>query len=209
MEEAERDSLPAAYFDDVYRRKADPWDFATSPYEAEKYAATLAALPDGARFSSALELGCSIGVFTAQLAPRCERLLAVDVNDTALAQARDRCRDQRGIVFERRTLPGEFPDGPTAGSPFDLIVLSEVGYYFSLPDLRLLRDRVIAALTPGGFLLLVHWTPVVPDYPLTGDDVHALFLESAADASPLAHEHGSRAEKYRLDAFRRRPVPRR
>jgi SAM-dependent methyltransferase len=204
MNPVSRDSLPAAYFEDVYRRKSDPWDFATSAYEAEKYAATLAALPGGDRFQSALELGCSIGVFTAQLAPRCQRLLAVDVNEIALAQARVRCAGLPGLQFQRRILPDEFPGAAADGSPFDLIVMSEVGYYFSPADLGRVRERMIAALSAGGLLLLVHWTPRVPDYPLTGDEVHAAFLEHQP---ALAHLHGQRAESYRLDLFKRPPAP--
>ena len=68
-------SLAPQYFERLYAESADPWDFEASPYETAKYAATLAALPRP-RYANALELGCSIGVLTRQLAPRCERLLA-------------------------------------------------------------------------------------------------------------------------------------
>ena len=70
-------SLPSAYFEAIYQADADPWRFATSDYEREKYAATLAALPLQA-YRSGFEVGCSIGVLTSQLARRCDRLLAVD-----------------------------------------------------------------------------------------------------------------------------------
>ena len=66
--------------------------------------------------------------------------------------------------------PRETPD-----QTFDLIVLSEVGYYLSERDLLMARDWIVNALRPGGHLLLVHWTPLVEDYPLTGDEVHDLF----------------------------------
>lgn len=188
------ESLPAEYFEDVYRRKADPWDFATSPYEAAKYQATLAALPRP-RYARAFEAGCSIGVLTAQLAARCEQLLSVDINEDALAQARERCRDLAHVRFERTQLPAAFPPGP-----FDLIVISEVGYYLSEADLARLRERCISRLAPAGQLLLVHWTPPVPDYPLTGDQVHEAFL---AHPGALRHLAGAREEKYRLDLFER------
>ncbi|MDX1541958.1 MAG: SAM-dependent methyltransferase, partial [Geminicoccaceae bacterium] len=73
-----RQSLPASYFDEKYAADPDPWAFATSAYEAAKYQATLDALPR-ARYGSALELGCSIGVLTERLAARCTSLLALDV----------------------------------------------------------------------------------------------------------------------------------
>ena len=193
-------SLPPEYFDHVYGANADPWNFAASPYEAAKYAATLAAL-SVPRYGSALEIGCSIGVFTAQLAGRCDALLALDVAEAALAQARARCADRPNVRFERRAVPADFPK---AAGPWDLVLVSEVGYYLNMEDLRRLRAQVTAALRPGGDLLLVHWTPRVHDYPLTGDQVHETFLERAVEDGELLHTDGTRAERYRLDRFRRR-----
>ena len=191
-------SLTAGYFDAVYRANPDPWNFASSPYEAAKYEATLAALPRPL-YPSAFEAGCSIGVLTTQLAGRCGRLLSVDLSEQALRAARERCAVLDNVTFERRGLPGEFPAGP-----FDLIVVSEVGYYLDLPDLLKLRELTVSQLAPEGQLLLVHWTPPVPDYPLTGDEVHATFLEAAVPGrGPLAHLSARREEKYRLDLFER------
>lgn len=207
-----RPSLPTSYFDDVYRANADPWGFATSPYETAKYDATLAALPDS-RYGRALELGCAIGVLTVRLAERCDFLLSLDVAEAALAQARARCVGRANVRFERRAVPAEFP-GEREGddpSPWDLILVSEVGYYLSLKDLRRLRGQITGSLRPGGDLLLVHWTPFVQDYPLTGDQVHECFLElsgrQAEDGGSLTHVRGVREEKYRLDLFRRRQPP--
>ncbi|MBE7212736.1 MAG: methyltransferase domain-containing protein [Gluconacetobacter diazotrophicus] len=196
------DSLSARYFDDVYRANPDPWNFASSPYEAAKYAATLAALPR-ALYPSAFEAGCSIGVLTAQLAPRCGRLLSADISERALRAARERCAALDNVRFEQRTLPGGFPDGP-----FDLIVVSEVGYYLAMPDLLKFRAAVISQLAPAGQLLLVHWTPEVHDYPLTGDEVHETFLETSRTAgSSLRHLTGRQEEKYRLDLFEQAGMP--
>ncbi|MFC7609312.1 SAM-dependent methyltransferase [Teichococcus aestuarii] len=65
-------SLPAAYFEALYAADPDPWRFRDSAYEAGKYAATLAAL-ERPRYGRVLEVGCSIGVLTKQLAGRCDR----------------------------------------------------------------------------------------------------------------------------------------
>jgi len=194
----DKQSLPPSYFDDVYGANPDPWDFETSPYEREKYAATLAALPR-ARYRRALEVGCSIRVLTAQLAPRCASLLSVDVSTAALARAGERCRDLPWVAVDYMRVPEEFPDGA-----FDLTLLSEVGYYWSRADLERVRRLVVARLERQGHLLLAHWTPFVPDYPLTGDEVHDLFLAYAGQAgSGLRHLHSDRAENYRLDLFER------
>ncbi len=190
-------SLAPEYFDRLYALNADPWDFEASPYEAAKYAASLAALPRP-RYANALELGCSIGVLTRLLAPRCERLLATDVSEAALAQARVRCADLPQVTFERRDLTAEFPNGR-----FDLILVSEVGYYFSPPDLESLRAQIATALTPRGHLLLVHYTGET-NYPLTADTVHEIFL--AAPGRTWLRLKGNRGDSYRLDLLEKTHV---
>jgi SAM-dependent methyltransferase len=193
MNQNQPNTLPPDYFDDVYRANEDPWQFASSPYEREKYAATLAAL-SRPHYERAFEIGGSIGVFTAQLAPRCGHLLSVDVSEAALTQARLRCANLPQVEIKKMQVPGEFPDGQ-----FDLILVSEVGYYLSPPDLARAADQMLAGLTPGGQLLLVHWTPVVHDYPQTGDEVHEFFLAKTQPGGPLRHLLGERHDKYRLD----------
>jgi alkylation response protein AidB-like acyl-CoA dehydrogenase len=192
-ETAHNDSLPPSYFDRLYQRTADPWKFETSAYEAEKYRQTLAALPR-TLYANVLEVGCSIGVLTAQLAARATALLSVDVSEKALEAARKRCAAFANVRFARMQIPTEEPIGT-----FDLIVVSEVGYYWQREDL----DRAIVMLAehqqPGAHLLLVHHTKPVPDYPLTGDQVHDIWL-----ARPEWHVLGQqRHEGYRLDLLER------
>jgi SAM-dependent methyltransferase len=181
-------SLGSDYFDRLYARDEDPWNFASSPYEAQKYAATLEMLGD-TRFRNGLEIGCSIGVLTALLSSRCDRLLAIDINERALAQAATRSAHLANIRFKRMAIPNEFP----AGS-FDLVVLSEVGYYWSDDDLQRAVD-LIAGAASGGILELVHFLPPVADYVRGGDAVHAVFLADPRFERLRAH----RAERYRID----------
>ena len=188
-------SLPTTYFDNVYRANDDPWAFATSPYERAKYEATLAALPNE-RYANAFEIGCSIGVLSQMLAQRCDRLLSVDASELPLRTARQRLAPYANVTVEQRSVPAQFPDGQ-----YDLVLLSEVGYYLNLDDLRRTRQLMIDHLTEGGHLLLVHWTPFVPDYPLTGDQVHEEFRAVAGDGQPLTHLLNQRTDKYRLDLF--------
>lgn len=184
-------SLDAAYFSAIYAASDDPWSFATSAYETEKYATTLAALPVG-RFARVLEIGCSIGVLTAQLARRTDELVAIDIDERALALARMRCATLGNVRFERRAFPNE-----SVAGRFDLVVLSEVAYYWSDADFATARAR-LAALAPGGLVELVHYTPVVEAYVRTGDAVHEAFL---ADAR-FEVLRGERHERYRLDLVR-------
>ena len=194
------ESLPPSFFDAIYAEAPDPWSFATSPYEAAKYAASVAALPR-ARYGSALEIGCSIGVLTERLAARCDALLSIDVAERALDQARARCAALPQVRFELLQVPVAFPD-----DLFDLVVVSEVGYYWSIPDLHRSRDLIVEHLVPGGHLLLVHWTVDVAEYPISGDAVHAAFLERAGEGNRagLRHLRGSRERTYRLDLFESR-----
>lgn len=190
-------TLPTTYFDDVYRANTDPWSFESSPYEREKYAATMAALPQE-RYANAFEIGCSIGVLSELLAQRCDHLLSVDASELPLETARKRLVDYPQVMVRQLSVPDAFPD-----DQFDLIVVSEVGYYLSLDDLTRLRQLLLNHLTTSGHLLLVHWTPVVPDYPLTGDQVHDQFLQIAGQGKPLRHLLGQRADTYRLDLFQK------
>lgn len=183
-------SLDQAYFDRLYLATPDPWSFETSRYEREKYLATLDALGD-APFESALEIGCSIGVLTAMLAERCERLLAIDISARALESARRRCAARSNVSFAQAAYPAQAPEGP-----FDLILLSEVAYYWSDEDLARARDR-IARSASGGTLELVHFLPKVADYVRDGDAVHDAFLGD----SRFVARHGRRAENYRIDVL--------
>lgn len=187
-------SLPPDYFTDLYASDPDPWRFATSAYEHAKYDATLASLPRQT-YESGLEIGCSIGVLTQRLAPRCTALLSVDVAAGPLAAARARCAGLPGVRFRQASVPAEWPPGR-----FDLIVLSEVVYYFSRADIAVLVGRIEEAIEPGGDLILVHWLGET-HYPLSGDEA-AEALIAGADGF-LEVRHRKRDPLYRLDVLRR------
>jgi cyclopropane fatty-acyl-phospholipid synthase-like methyltransferase len=189
-----RHSIAAEYFEGLYSADADPWGFATSAYEQAKYDATLAALGTE-RSQRALEVGCAIGVLTARLAAVCDRLLAVDVSDTALAAARARCAALTNVELKRMALPAEAPEGP-----FDLIVLSEVAYYWDDADLARMGERLRRHLQPGGRVLLVHWTGET-DYPQTADEAVERLAQEAGPEFSVAL--ADRTSDYRLDLWRR------
>lgn len=191
-------SLPPAYFDALYSGDADPWSFATSDYEAGKYAATLAALPRP-HYASALEVGCSIGVLTSALADRCDAILAIDVAEAALTQARARNGAHPQLRFERGQFPGAMPAMPAGG--FDLILLSEMLYYLDRPTLVDAALTTLALARPGADLLLVHWLGPTPDYPLTGDEAAGHFITALGSEARLVSQR--REPDYRIDVLRR------
>ncbi len=195
MNESQPNSLPPSYFDKLYSSDPDPWKFETSEYEANKYAATIAALPKK-RYRSAFEIGGSIGVLTHKLAQRCDALLSIDVSNLAQKQAIERCQSLPHVRFKIMSVPAQFPS-----ETFDLTLVSEVGYYWCWEDLKKAQQLILEHLEPGGHLLLVHWTLYARDYPLSGDEVHDSFLELAP--SKLKHLLSQKEEQYRLDLFER------
>ncbi|MGI8429918.1 MAG: SAM-dependent methyltransferase [Solirubrobacteraceae bacterium] len=186
-----RTRLAPDWFERLYEQDDDPWRFATSEYERRKYSSTLAAL-GGRRFTRGLEVGCSVGVFTALLAEHCEQLVAIDVSERALALAAHRLSDRNGVSLERAAFPEQMP-----GGRWDLVLCSEVLYYLDSPALELAIRRLTEVLRAGGTVLAVHWRPATKSYPFTGDAVHELMLERLG----RWHALDSRADRYRLDRF--------
>lgn len=186
-----RERLDREYFEKLYAGSRDPWGFETSEYERGKYERTLGVLSHR-RYGRALEAGCSIGVFTVMLAPLCEELLAVDVSEQAVEAARERLEEYPNVRVELRRLPEEMPDGP-----FDLIVTSEVMYYWPKDVMLAALRRFEEALFPGGSLLAVHWRKETKTYPLQGDEVHELLMEHTR----LTNTAAITEPEYRLDLF--------
>ena len=184
------ETIPSQYFEDKYQSDIDPWQFRSSAYEHEKYQATIAAL-SRPRYARALEVGCSIGVLTQLLAPRCDALVAIDASATAIAAARENAPGN--VSYEIGTLPQDFPPGS-----FDLIVLSEVLYYFVEADLQRVAALCLDALAPGGDIIACHWLGDT-NYPLTGQAASDLFAERVRVTLPV--RASLRDEVYRLERF--------
>ena len=187
-------TLSADYFEGLYAADPDPWRFASSDYERGKYAATLAALPR-ATYARGLEVGCSIGVMTAQVGRRCGELLALDAARGALDQARERCAAMPNIAFAQARVPAEWP----AIGRYDLILLSEVVYYLDRDDVAALAAKVGSVAAEGADVVLVHWLGLT-DYPLTGDEAAECFISRSIGSARILHQ--SRTEGYRLDVLR-------
>ena len=186
----------AARFDALYRADIDPWNFRTSGYERDKYAATLAALPR-ARFRHALEVGCSIGELTRRLRERAEAVLGLDVSRVAVAEARRVHGGVPGLCFEVAELPADWP-----GGTFDLIVLSEVLYFLEPEEIDLTARRVAGALEPGGHCIAVCWTGE-NDCTLDGDGAAVRFVDAFTGLGAGRIVSSRREERYRLELLRR------
>jgi hypothetical protein len=86
-----------------------------------------------------------------------------------------------------------------ADDRFDLIVFSEIGYYFSKPELRELVRGLAGGLQPGGDLVAVHWLGQSADHVLHGDEVYRVL----AAALPWDVKHCMRHAGFRIDVWRR------
>ena len=184
-------TLDPGYFTERYAASPDPYGLADRWYEARKYALTVALLPRQ-RYGAAFEPGCSIGVLTAKLATRCDALLACDAIGSAVASARTRTAELPGVRVEQRVIPADWPSGA-----FDLIVFSELLYYFGDADLDQVLRLGIRALRPDGQLLAVHWRHPAPDHPRTGDDAH----QALAGHPGLARLAGYRDEDFAAEVY--------
>lgn len=186
-----RKSVDPNYFVELYRRERDPWNFENSAYEREKYEHSLSVLRDF--YDSALEIACSIGVFTERLAARCRRLLAMDVSPEAVEIAKARCSHLSSVEFSVGGVPFDFP----CERKFDLVTFCEVGFYLNSADLRATRDAIVRSLLPNAQVLLVHWTPRVRGHATTTEEVHEAFA-SVPRLRLISHHD---AQTYRLDLF--------
>ncbi|WP_322890648.1 MULTISPECIES: class I SAM-dependent methyltransferase [unclassified Yoonia] len=140
-------AVPRTHLEGLYSGSDDPWDFRTSPYEAARFDAALAALPRD-RYCHALEIGCGNGELARRLALRCDAYTGVDAVDTALASARQAAPSG---TFVKAFLPCELPDGV-----FDLIVLSEILYFLDEAGLDDLANQ-LDARWPDADILAVNW----------------------------------------------------
>lgn len=156
----------ADYFDALFEGGDDPWGFKTRWYEQRKRALTLAALPRP-RYASAYEPGCANGELSAALADRCDQLLVSDGNTRALALARVRLAALPHVRVLKAWLPDEWPP-----DRFDLVVISEVGYYLDAAALRDLANRARQSLNEHGTVLACHWKAPIDGCSLTGIQVH-------------------------------------
>jgi hypothetical protein len=111
-----------------------------------------------------------------------------------VARARTRCAQWPGVTVEVGALPQSIPKGP-----FDLLVFSEVGYYFSADTLASLAAELTLRLPADGIFIAVHWLGSSMDHVLSGDEVHEILGGTAG----LVRVSSRRCEGFRVEMWRR------
>ena len=182
------------YFEDLYKKDPDPWRYDTCDYEIAKRADTLSFLKP--RYENACEIGCSIGVLTEDLAPRCARLTGVDISPTAAAIARERLAGRGNIEIKVLHIPYQDID-----DRFDLLVLSEVLYFLNEAELDDLAAFAARRVVDGSDLLIVTYDGETQTQ-LTGRAATERFVAAASPAFDLIR--AEQREEYHVRLLRRR-----
>jgi LmbE family N-acetylglucosaminyl deacetylase/SAM-dependent methyltransferase len=156
----------AAVFDAMFDDGPDPWRVLSSRYEERRRDLALSVLRRR-HHPRVLELGCSTGVLTSRLAEVAGSVTAVDASARALQVARRIV--PTGVTWVHGAVPEAVPPGP-----FDLVVLSELGYFLTPLELVRTLAAVRRSLAHDGEVLLVHWQHPTREIPLDGRLVHEL-----------------------------------
>ncbi len=185
---ARRAAARAQQFDRMYDDGDDPWAFEGSFYEERRRALVLALL-GCRRYGRALEIGCADGRLTEALLGRCDEVVALDTSHRAVTAARERAPK---AAVRQGMAPADLPSGP-----FDLVLLSEVGYFLTPLELIATLRRCARSLAPGGELVLCHWQHPTEYVPLDGALVH----EQAATALHLEHRAAYLDDDLRIEVW--------
>lgn len=117
------------------------------------------------RYRRAIEVGCGNGNLTPTLAAICDSVLSIDIAASALARAREACRELGNVEFrEENAVPFEYVDH----GPWDLITLVEtvysLGWLYPLFDIAWMAAQMAESLAPGGRVLLTNTYGAEKDY---------------------------------------------
>ncbi|HLH67027.1 MAG TPA: class I SAM-dependent methyltransferase [Solirubrobacteraceae bacterium] len=134
----------------LWRGRAESWDAEGSVATGPVADAVLARC--GERPGVAVDLGCGSGQLTLPLAERCERVLAVDIDPGAIGILADRARRAGAGNLQTLTEPLERLD-LEAGS-VDLVVSNYALHHLRDADKRLLLERALVWLSPGGRIVI-------------------------------------------------------
>ena len=186
------------HFEQLYQAHPDPWRVASDWYERRKRALLLAALPRE-RYQHGFEPGCGNGETTLLLLERCDRLCAVDFSNKAVELSGARIQGERRsrLDLQALPLPARWPGVPASG--FDLIVVSELAYYFDDAALAHFNRRCLESLSPAGHLVMCHWLHGAHDHLQPTQAMHRNVGENPQLQALLTHTEAD----FQLDVWQK------
>mgnify|MGYP000007477434 CR=1 FL=1 len=138
-------------FEHKYATHGDYFGYQTKPYEITKYERTVDLMRKWRRESgSALEIGCSVGVFTAMIAAEFDRLTAVDLASEALVLAEKQVAGAGNVSYVQSDLLSL-----KLGARFDIIFCAEVLMYVREKDAASACQVLDAHLGEKGLIIEV------------------------------------------------------
>lgn len=161
-------------FERLYLDNQDPWNYFSSTYEAKKYRHSLDRILNWRRgHEFALEIGCSVGVFSGMLADQFGTVTAIDISKEVLAIARRHNEGKLNLRF----LKGDLRSLELQ-TEFDTIVCAEVLYYIKSTDAELVCSNLSRHLKANGIIITV--AGMAECDPLNfgdGDDIFGVFFD--------------------------------
>ncbi len=135
----------------LYLDHADPWDYNSSEYENRKYRATLEIVVEHCvNRRRALEVGCSVGVFTRLLAPHFEHVTSLDVSAEAVRIASSHPDRPANAIFRQDDVRHM-----ATGDKYDVILFGEMLNYLRNEDFGVVCEKIDESLATDGVVVMV------------------------------------------------------
>jgi len=169
------------------------WDFA-APAEQERYGRVVAAVANqrgAGSWGEVLEVGCSEGLFTTELARRCASVTACDISPVALARAAERLAQYPHVQLRQLNILRDSVSGM-----FDVVfVMGVLQFVHSRGHVRRIARKLARTLRTGG-LLVVNEVRLPPQMERTwwarwlvqGGSNHVDFIDGREGLHLIHHE---------------------
>jgi 2-polyprenyl-3-methyl-5-hydroxy-6-metoxy-1,4-benzoquinol methylase len=103
--------------------------------------------------ANALEVGCSVGIFSGMLSDHFDKVTAIDISKEALRVAAAYNSAQKNIRFVHAHFESLEVDGQ-----YDVIFCAEILYYVATKHIKKVCQQLSSCLAPKGIILLVTGT---------------------------------------------------
>ena len=155
-----------AFFERFYSAMPDDaWAYGRNAFHEERFRFIVDAIPADS-LGRVLEVGCAEGHMTLHLARRVRSVVALDISEEAIRRARKQCAGMGNVECVR----GDIRQAPPGGR-FDAVICSDVLYYLSPRELRVVLRSMASAVRDGGSLVAAEFSLGAAKPPSRLDDV--------------------------------------